>query len=287
MEDIKNYQDSKEEGKRVWAALSSQMGEGVGFIGAMFSSFRQLLKKHILYLVVFAIAFGALGGLYALMQKRTIQAEMTVSYAQLEKKIYADMLNKLEQLRGNGQYQTLASVLGIKEEQARQIHCIDSRNIHNEPLIKDVSTQKVPFYIIVEVYDASVLSDLQVALARYINEPPFVKERLKLNEQNYHTELALLQKQLAYMDSLKIYFLKDQKSPDAGAVTSLNNLNKSQNELFARIRDLRGALQFNQNIEVMDGFVGHQVPLGRKVLPFLLIGMAIGAGLRIAWIAFR
>ena len=89
------------------------------------------------------------------------------------------------------------------------------------------------------------------------------------------------------MDSLKIYFLNDQKSPDAGAVTSLNNLNKSQNELFARIRDLRGALQFNQNIEVMDGFVGHQVPLGRKVLPFLLIGMAIGAGLRIAWIAFR
>ncbi len=287
MEDIKNYQDSKEEGKRVWAALSSQMGEGIGFFGAMFSSFRQLLKKHLLYLVVFAVVFGALGGLYALMQKRTIQAEMTVSYSQLEKKIYADMLNKLEQLRGNGQYQTLASVLGIKEEQARQIHCIDSRNIHNEPLIKDVSTQKVPFYIIVEVYDAAVLPDLQKALAGYINEPPFVKERLKLNEQNYHTELALLQKQLAYMDSLKIYFLNDQKSPDAGAVTSLNNLNKSQNELFARIRDLRGALQFNQNIEVMDGFVGHQVPLGRKVLPFLLIGMAIGAGLRIAWIAFR
>jgi hypothetical protein len=287
MEDIKNYRDSKEEGKKVWAALTSQAGEGVGFFSAMFLSLKNFLKKHLLYLLVSGLLGGTLGCMYAFMKKRVIQAEMTVSYAQLEKKIYADMLYKTDELRGSGQYPALAALLGLTEEQARKIHRIDSRNINNEPLVKDVSTQKVPFYVVVEVYDESVLPDLQKALVRYINEPPFVKARLKLNEQNYLAELGLLRKQLEYMDTLKVFLLRNLKDPDAGAVAALNNLNKSQNELFARIRDLQGAQQFNQNIEVMDGFVGHQVPLAQKYLPYLLMGMAIGIGLRLVWITFR
>lgn len=287
MEEIKNFQDSKEEGKKVWAALTSQAGEGAGFFNAMFHSFAGFLKKHLVYLILFAIIFGALGFLSAFMQKRTIQAEMTVSYSQLEKKIYADMLYKVELLRSNGEYSAMATSLGLTEAQCRKILGIDSRNINYEPLIKDLSTQKVPFYIIAEVEDASVLPDLQRALVRYISEPPFVKSRLKLNEQNYLTELALIQKQLLYMDSLKGYFLKSVKDQEAGAVTSLNNLNKSQNELYARIRDLQGALQFNQNIEVMDGFVGHQSPVRQKYISFILIGMVIGFGFRLLWIAFR
>ncbi|MCX6304217.1 MAG: hypothetical protein NT040_04555 [Bacteroidetes bacterium] len=287
MGEIKNYHDSREEGARVWAALTSQLGEGSGFFGAMFLSFKKLLKKHLLYMVIFGLIFGALGCLYALMQKPVVQAEMTVSYSQLEKKIYADMLYKLDELRSSGQFAALAAVLGLTEAQAGSIHRIDSKNIHNEPLVKDVSTQKVPFYIVVEVYDESVLPDLQKALVRYINEPPFVRERLKLNSQNYQAELRLLQQQLVYMDSLKKYFLQNQKNPDAGAVTGLNSLNKSENDIFSRIRDLQGALQFNQNIEVMDGFVGHQAPLTRRILPWVFIGMAIGLGLRLAWVLFR
>lgn len=287
MEDITNYHASKDEGKKVWAALSSQMGEGVGFFSAMFSSLRNFLKKNLPGLLIFGLVFGALGCFYAFMQKRTIQAEMTVSYAQLEKKIYADMLYKLDQLRSSGQYAALASVLALREDQTLKIHRIDSKNIHNEPLVKDVSTQKVPFYIVVEVYDESVLPDLQQALVKYINEPPFVKSRLKLNEQNYLNEIKLIQTQLFYMDSLKGYLLRNLKDPDAGTVASLNNLNKSQNELFTRIRDLQGALQFNQNIEVMDGFVGHQSPVFHKYLRSLLLGFAIGIGLRLAWVIFR
>jgi hypothetical protein len=197
------------------------------------------------------------------------------------------MLFKIEQLRSNGEYGAIASLLGITEDQARKICRIDSRNINYEPLIKDVSTQKVPFYIIVEVSDASVLPGLQSALVKYINEPPFVKTRLKLNEQNYLSELSMIQKQLLYMDSLKGFFLQSAKNQEAGAVTSLNNLNKSQNELYARMRDLEGALKFNQNIEVLDGFVGHQAPVRQKYLMAILAGMVIGVACRILWVVFR
>ncbi len=287
MEELKSYRESKEEGKKVWAALTSQAGEGAGFFGAMFGSLVRFLKQHLLSLVVFALVFGAIGGMAAFLQKRSVQAEMTVSYSLLEKKIYADMLYKIDLLRSNGEYSSIASLLGITESQARKIDRIDSRNINYEPLIKDVSTQKVPFYIIVEVEDATMLPDLQNALVRYISEPPFVKSRLKLNEQNYLTELDLIRKQMAYMDSLKVYLLKNAKIQETGAVASLNNLNKSQNDLYARIRDLQGALKFNQNIEVMDGFVGHQSPVKQKFISFILAGMAAGICLRLLWLALR
>jgi hypothetical protein len=287
MENNNSLHDPKEEGKKVWAALTDQLGEGAGFFGAMFGSFKNFMKKNLPGMVVFGLILAALGGLYAFMQQPAIRAEMTVSYAQLEKKIYADMLDKLEQLRRSGQVGDLASVLGLKEEQVRRIHRIDSRNINNEPLITDLSTQKVPFYIVVEVSDEAVLPDLQQALVTYINEPPFVKSRLKLNEQNYRNEIALIEIQMVYMDSLKRYLIGNLKDPDADAVTSLNELNKSQNELFSRIRDLQGALQFNQNIEVMDGFVGHRVPWKQTYLSPVLIGFIIGVALRLLWVAFR
>jgi hypothetical protein len=287
MEEIKNYHESTEEGRRVWAALTSQMGEGAGFFGAMLASFRTFLKRELTGLLVAGLVAAAVGGVYALLQKQTYQAEMTVSYGQLEKKIYADMLYKLEELRSGGEYAGLASVLGISVEQAKKIRRIDSRNIHNEPLVKDVSTQKVPFYVVVDVYDESVLPVLQQALVKYINAPPFVKARLKLNEQNYLDEIAMIRKQMAYMDSLKVLLLKNQREPDGTAVAGLNNLNKSENELFSRVRDLEGALKFNQNIEVMDGFVGHRVPWTKRILPPLFIGFVIGVGIRLSWIILR
>lgn len=289
MEEIKSFQDSKEEGRKVWAAFSSQVGEGVGFFGAIMMSTITFFKKHLVFLLIFGLMGGALGGIYAAFKKRVVVAEMTVSYAQLEKKIYADMLFKLDELLGSKQYGVLSKLLGLSEDQVKMIRKIDSKNINNEPLIKDISTQKVPFYIVVEVYDASILPDLQNALVKYINEPPFVKSRLRLNEQNYKNELSLLQMQLQYMDSLKVILIKSLKDPNEGAsaIGSLNNLNKGQNEIFSRIRDLQGALQFNQNIEVMDGFVGHQVPIMQLYLPLILIGFALGMGVRLLWIIFR
>jgi hypothetical protein len=287
MEDRKQISNAKEEGKRVWSALADQFAEGAGFFGAMFASLANFLRKNIAGLALFGFVFALAGGLYAYLQRPVIQAEMTVSYAQLEKKIYADMLAKLDQLRGSGQTAVLASTLGITEQQAALIARIDSRNIHNEPLVKDISTEKVPFYVVVDVYDAAVLPALQQALVKYINEPPFVKARLKLNEQNYLNEIAMIKQQMLYMDSLKSYLVRDLKNSGSGAVASLNNLNKSQNELFSRIRDLEGALRFNQNIEVMDGFVGHAVPWKKRLLPPALMGLVIGAGIRLVWLMFR
>ncbi len=281
------YNQSKEEGRRTWTALQNQWAEALGFFGGMLSSLTHFIKKQFWGMLLFAIIFGTLGGAYIWTKKTTFHAEMTVSYAQLEKKIYGDMLLKLNQLLESKQYATLAQRLRLPEEQIKQIHNIYGKNIHGEPLINDISVEKVPFYIVVDVYDVDVLPALQNALVDYISQSDFVHERLKLNERNYKNEIQYMKGQMVYMDSLKMMLLSDCANLDADAVVNLEKLNKSQNEFFGRIRDLEAALQFNKNIEVMDGFIAHREPFSGLLIKYILMGMFVGIGVRMLWLMFR
>lgn len=150
-----SLKESREEGKRTWKALEHQWAEAMGFFGAMLKSFILGLKKHFIGFLLFAIIFGSIGGAYAWLKKDVYNAYMTVSYAQLEKKIYGDMLLKLNLLLESEQYESLAFLLGMTPEQTREIKSIDGENIHNSPLVSDISVEKVPFYIVVDVYDRS------------------------------------------------------------------------------------------------------------------------------------
>lgn len=285
--DKQSFSESKEEGRRTWKALQNQWGEAMGFFGAMFSSLLLFIKKQALGIIIFAIIFGAIGGGYAWIKKEVYHSEMTVSYAQLEKKIYGDMLFKLNQLLESKQYESLAILLDMNLNQVKQIHSIYSRNIHNEPLVNDISVEKVPFYIVVDVYDPNILPELQESLVNYISASDFVNERLKLNERNYENEIIHMKNQMIYMDSLKIMLLRDCSNLDADAVVNLKTLNKDQNEIFGRIRDLEAALQFNKNIEIMDGFIAQEIPLSKIFLRYILLWMIIGIGLRIVWLIIK
>ncbi len=285
--DNQSFEQSKEEGKRTWKALQSQWAEALGFFGAMFSSFISTIKKQIVGLIVFAIIFGAIGGLYAWIKKPVYKCEMTVSYAQLEKKIYGDMLFKLNQLIDGNQCGSLAALLNMKQEEVMQIHSIEGMNIHNKPLITDISIEKVPFYIVVNVYSPSILSKLQESIVKYLSESDFINERLILNERNYNNEIIHLKNQLIYMDTLKVLLLHDCSNLDADAVVNLEKLNKEQNQIFGRIRDLEAALQFNKNIEVMDGFIAHETPFSKMLIKFIILGIAIGMGIRIFWLIIK
>jgi hypothetical protein len=282
-----SFSQSKEAGRQIWKTLQNQWGEAFGFFGGMFSSLLAFIKKHFFGFLIFAILFGALGGIYAWLKKSVYHAEMTVSYAQLEKKIYGDMLFKLNQLLKSKEYSSLAKKLNMPEEEIRQVKSIYGTNIHNQPLVNDISVEKVPFYIEVDVFDVNVLGALQKSVVNYISQSDYINGRLILNERNYKNEIIHMKNQMIYMDSLKMLLLRDCSNLDADAVVNLEKLNKDQNEIFGRIRDLEAALQFNKNIEVMDGFVAHQMPFSSVLIKYILVGMLIGIGLRLLWLMIK
>ncbi|MBU2554674.1 MAG: hypothetical protein KKF98_09480 [Bacteroidetes bacterium] len=285
--DNNSIKKSKEEGKRTWKALENQWAEAVGFFSAMFQSFVSGFKKQFLGFLLFAVIFGIVGGVFSWFKKDIYHSQMTVSYAQLEKKIYGDMLFKLNQLVQNEQYNELSVLLDLPVEQSQDIKSIKGINIHNQELTTDLSVEKVPFYIVVEVYNRDVLDDLENSIVDYLSHSAFVKERLELNARNYKKEIEHLTNQLAYMDSLKVLLMSDCADLDGDVVENLNKLNESQNVIFGKIRDYNAALQFNKNIEIMDAFIAQHQSKSKLVIFYVLMGMAIGVGFRLVYLIFR
>lgn len=249
-------------------------------------SILQYLKQKLIGAMVMVLIFGAIGFGIALILKPNYHAEMTLSYAHLEKKIYADMIFKLNQIVGNKQYTELAQLLDIPTEEAQKIKYIDSKNIYHQPLIQDISTEKVPFYIAVDVYDNSVLKILETKIVGFLCSSDYVRERTKLNAKNFKKEADYLKKQIAYSETLKNRLLELTET-DAELLTKINAINTAQYDNFKQLRDIESAMLFNENIEVLDGFVAQQPSQTKKMIKLTFLGILLGMTIRFLFPLFK
>ncbi|NPD84665.1 MULTISPECIES: hypothetical protein [unclassified Lentimicrobium] len=65
--------------------------------------------------------------------------------------------------------------------------------------------------------------------------------------------------------------MSDCANLDGELAKNLNQLNESQNVIFAKIRDFESALQFNKNIEVMDGFIAQHQSKSKLLSLYMMI----------------
>jgi len=281
------YQKSRDTGKNVWEAFVNQVAEGGGFLHAMFQSFRSFIRKNILFILVFGVVFGAASAGYWFVKPQVYEAEMTVSYVHYEKKIYADMLAKLNRLVSSGDFTKLSKMLDMPEESVRNIHSITGFNIRKEPLVDDLSTEKVPFYIVVNITQLDILQPLETALVKYLNGTKFIQGRLNFMRKKATKELEFLDQRLAIADSLsKLMVLKPESANDEKTITRMELLGETMT-IYSRIQDVQGLLEFNVNIEILDGFVATKQPVGKGLTTYILYGFLVGIGLRFLVLIFR
>jgi hypothetical protein len=263
------------------------MAESNGFFSAMFQSFKDFVKRHFVSFVVFGIVATAIAAGVWLMVPKVYVADMTVSYVHYEKKIYADMLAKLDDLVETKSFSTLSKELNLPEEQLGKIKSIEGFNIRREPLVGDLSTEKIPFYVEVKVTDVSILPELEVALVEYMNGTEFIQERLAYMQKKNEEELIFLQNRLNVVDSLSmILTTKNADISDKEANKRMELLQETMS-IYDRMQNIKGALAFNKNIEVLDGFVANEKPTGKSLLNWLVYGFLCGLGLRLVVLVFK
>ena len=274
-------------GEKVWQAFQSQLAEAGGFLNAMFRTLLHFLRRYLLSLLIFAIIGGFIGaGIWYFTPKYYI-ADMTVSYVHYEKKIYADMLDKLNKLIESEDQSLLSGLLEMPVEDVSLIKTVKGLNIRREPLIDDLSTEKVPFYIEAVVSDPGILEILEPALVNYLNRTDFIQERLAYMERKSEDELRFLGHRLAIADSLsRLYIIRNEGMNDEKTITRKELLEETM-QIYARIQEIRGLLKFNVNIEVLDGFVATSSTHGRGLLAMIFYGLVIGMAVRIFLLAFK
>jgi hypothetical protein len=276
----------REEGKQVWYAVQAQLAEGSGFLRAMLDSFRSFVRKQFLSFFLYGIVAAALAAGFWYLKPKLYEAEMTVSYIHYEKKIYADMLQKLDRLVEARSYVSLGQLLSLPAETTSKLRGIRGYNIRHESLAEDLSTERVPFYIQVSVIDLSVLKDLQSALVNYLDGTDFIQERLSFMKRKSEEELEFLILRLSVVDSLsRMLNIKEDKMLSEKTVTRMELLEETMT-LFSKIQEVKGSLAFNNNIEVLDGFVANDRPMGSSLVTFVLYGFLIGLALRLLVLAF-
>jgi hypothetical protein len=231
-------------------------------------------------LVILGIIGAIAGGLVWWFKPAYYTAEMTVTYVHYEKKIYADMLHKLDLLIQAGDMTQLSRLLDINENDAGNLLYIHSFNIRKEPLREDLSTEKIPFYIEVGVKDSRVLAELQLALINYLNNTEYIQSRQKFMKEKSKEELRFLEHRLAIADSLsRLNVIRMEGIKDEKVLTRMELLEESM-AIYARMQELEGSLKFNLNLEVLDGFIPVESGTGRSIAHFLLLGFLAGLGFR-------
>lgn len=272
---------SREEGRKTWESVSGQLAEAGGFFSSMCRSVIISIKRMIWGLLIMGILGALLGGALWWLKPGYYSAEMTVSYVHYEKKIYADMLGKLDMLLQSGEDEKLSVMLGLDEDKVSSMRFIRSFNIRKEPLAEDLSTEKLPFYIQVGVGDAAILPELQEAIINYLNNTEFIQSRLMFMEKKAKEELHFLEHRLAIADSLsKLYIINQDGVNDEKAITRMELLEESL-AIYARMQEVKGLLKFNLNLEVLDGFVAIERKAGKSLMSYLLLGLLGGLSLRI------
>ncbi len=277
--------NARESGEKVWESFQNQLGEAKGFFGAMYTSFKGFVKRQLLFILVFGVLFAALSTAWFYMQPKVFEAEMTLSYVHLEKKIYADMLAKLDQLAANEMHEVLSELLALDLNEASDLVGIKSFNIKDEVLTEDISTEKIPFYIRVQVKDLDMLDELEEGLVHYLNNGRFVKERLNYMKEKSVKELAFLNQRLDIADSLSRMIILKSSANDEKTITRVELLEETM-LIYKRIQDVEGGLRFNVNIEVMDGFIANNKPMGKGLYYYLLYGFLLGMAIRLVLLVF-
>lgn len=285
--ETENNKNSYENGNRTWQAIQSQFEEGRGFLGGILASLKKYVRKYFLSYVLFGLVFALIGGAVIFVKPKLYEANMTVSYVHYEKKIYADMLEKLNLLIQAGKFNTLSELLELPEQSVKSIKSITGYNIRNEELVDDLGVEKIPFYITIRVSDPEIITPLETSLLDYLNNTEFIQERLKYMKKRSLDELAFLEKRLAVVDSLSgILLINENDLNDEKAITRMELLEEAMT-IFNRIQEVKGSLVFNLNLEVLDGFIAPGRIVSKGIKHWLLYGFLFGLALRWVLIVFK
>lgn len=145
------------------------------------SSFIAQAARKWVFLLILGLLAGLGLGFYKCKKVENIstyRASMLVVNNTLYKNTYAELINQLDILLQNKQYNELEAQLGINQTLINNITALYSSNINDDPLLQDTSTRlQQPFKIHIDLKKDTGSQEIQNALLAYVNTLPYMHQR--------------------------------------------------------------------------------------------------------------
>lgn len=252
-------------------------------------------RFFVLAILIIAIIIG-IGYYHNQRAPSFYSSTMVCTYNYLHKKVYGEMLHRLNYLVENQSYAALTNELNIPVETAKKIVGIKARNIAGSPLHEDITEDKLPLYFTVIVTDKDLFPVLQEAIVDYLNTSiPFRQKRIQLELERYNEKIDFLNATLQQIDSV-IYEYRNNLDSFQGKGDTISGLFgfvrllQLKEDLKNRKLSDQKMMQLQMSIEVIYGFAPTDYPniktsysLGKIIL--LAIAVAIGTvlALNLLW----
>lgn len=250
------------------------------FVNTTTTFFLGLIRKKILLLLAPILVVGAYGFYKFTKTEALYNVEMQLSFNELYKRTYGEMTLRLQNHLADQDYAIVARELQMSPEEVKNIVKITALNIARSPLHEDVSSDKVPFYVLAELRDKNISEKLQKGIITYFKNNPLNQERRRVNLANLKDRLVFLEKQIAWMDSIKINYnqqlKKGIKSEQLNSEMSIDKLFALSDTFYTEWLSVRSGLSSYEAVEVVFGFTPSDNPVKPSLLSFLFKYLIIG-----------
>jgi hypothetical protein len=236
-------------------------------------------------LSLFILFFTGLSiGLY-LLNPVYYSSRMTLSHIRVDNDYCYELIDNLNSIIDHAKGNTeLGKILGLSEPLAKNIKRI-KYDVLNDNLAKrysDSSTVLLPFSIVVDVYDNSVLDSLQKGFLNYLESNDYAIRRKTIDEEALLKTEKKLKEEILENDSLKLLVNKSIVPRATGTGIILGepidpvSVYKRGLELYEREISLNKKKLLNNSFELIVGFSKKTKPANVGLLFYVMAGFLFG-----------
>jgi len=320
-----NYRDDEIDLRKLFQAIGTWfVNIGNGIINLIIR-FRRVSLDYKFLLVAMIIAGGIAGVSFNKVSKPYYKTSMLISSSYFNTRLFDNNIEKLNALCEEEERTGLAALLKIDIDIAKNIKEFNYEPLVSEQDIVDIEVlkqkltelkvedldiakiieqlyiqNKRTYILSVDVFDNSIIEELQTTLVTYLKENPYVKNRIDITKKNNLKLIEKLKVDIKQLDSLKQLFNLNMKAnADRKGESSTSNvyvgesgtLNPSgfYNQSIALYKVLQSTetnLELGVDFEVRDSFTVFTVPESPSILKAIVYSIIFFFGLGYLLILF-
>lgn len=256
------------------------------FLSILYFTIRSI-KKNLLIFIALLLVFVGLGYYLNKDSKTYYSSEMVCNYNYLHKKVYGEMIYRVNYLAQTSSYNTLAKELNIPVSSAQKVIRLEAKNIAGSPLHEDITEDRLPIYITAAVSEKDVFSTLQTGILSYFNNGiPYHQKREELERERLNNNVNFLGSTIDQIDELiKVYTnnLSQLKTAtdSVSLVQDMNALIRQKEELNTKMLSDQKMMSLQVAVELLYGFAPTTYPnvtTGVSIYKILLFSFLLAWG---------
>lgn len=278
---------------------------------------KNAIKRNLKLIFVLGFVGGMVGIAIHFLSPDIYRSSILLRSTYLSGRLMESAIDKLDLLTEEGNQEQLAKTLKIDTALANNIlgfsyepfvsedevielelfkqqlrNEIEDEEIINRFVERLSMDNKSTYRIFVEVYDNTVISDLEEPLLNYFKNNPYVQKRLEISKKSLEKEYALIEEEEAELDSLKGILIQNFKMigernrdgsnnvilADEQATNPISVFNESRRSYLKKL-EIERTLFLEPQFELIDGFTIYSQPSSAGLLKLGFYGGLTGLAL--------